>query len=103
MPIIMGAIVLSVLGAVALQRSSYEVDHSGAYGIAGYITFIISFALLEYGWISMSIAFVFGIWATGNAILTILIGRIFYEEELPTAKAISLIMVLVGLIGLSLN
>ncbi len=103
MYIISGAILLSVLGAVALQKSSHEADHAMAYSVGGYIAFIISFALLEYGLISMPLSYTFGIWAIGNALLTTLVGWIFYHERPLMTKAISLVMVIGGLIGLVLS
>lgn len=103
MLIIICAIILAVLGSIALRLSYYAVDHSSAYSVGGYIAFIISFALLEYGLISMSIVFVFGVWAAGNAVLTTVIGRMFYEERLSGTKILSLIVIMIGLLGLSLS
>lgn len=71
--------------------------------MGGYIAYIISFSILEYSLSKMSLAFVFGIWAAGNAILTMLIGRFFYGERFSKMKVISLVLVLIGLVGLSFS
>ncbi len=103
MLIIISAILLSALGAFALQKSNVEVDNAGAYSIGGYIAFIISFALLEYGLTSIPLAFVFGIWAAGNAFLAVLIGNFLYGEKFSKVKGISLLFIFIGLLGLSLT
>ena len=101
--IIISAILLSSLGAFALQKSNVEIDNAGAYSIGGYIAFIISFALLEYGLISMPLVFVLGIWAAGNAVFTASIGYFLYGERFPKKKIIPLLFIFFGLLGLSVT
>lgn len=103
MYIILVAIFLTILGTVSLQKSYFGSDHASAFSIAGYIAFIISFAMLEFSLITIHIAYLFGIWAAGVTLLAIIIGRIFYNERLSAGKIISLALVFVGLLGLSLS
>ena len=97
------ALISSVIGAFALQKARYDQNHSGAYSIGGYIAFIISFAMLEYALIFMNLAFVFAVWGAGNALLVTLIGRFAYQDDFPISKIVSLVLILVGLVGVSLT
>lgn len=103
MAFLLSAVLLNVFGAIALKKSSTNGELSSFTSVAGYICYILSFACLDYAMFSVSIITVFSVWAAGSAIFLLTIGVLFFDDQLDTAKFISALATVIGMVGLAIS
>lgn len=93
-----GAIVFEVIGTFALKYSS--LNSSPIYSVITAIGYLISFTLLYYAIKKIDIGTAYAIWAGMGTALIAIIGVMIFKEHMSLLKAICILFIIVGAVGL---
>ncbi|HEX2140194.1 MAG TPA: multidrug efflux SMR transporter [Woeseiaceae bacterium] len=96
-----GAIVMEVCGTVSMKLSN-GFEHT-LYSILVYIFYGISFYMLAMALKTIDIGIAYAIWAAVGTALIAAIGIVFFSEGINTIKAVSLVAIIAGVVGLNLS
>jgi small multidrug resistance pump len=98
---LIGAILLEVAGTTAMKMS--EGYTKIIPSILMFIFYILSLIALTYALKKFDVSMAYAIWSgVGTALITI-IGVLFFKESFNTIKAISVLFIIFGVIGLHLG
>ncbi len=79
---------------------------NGKQKLLWYIAFLVftvfSLLFLSLGMRTLSLGIAYAIWTAIGTVVTILLSRLFFKEELSFGKIISITMILIGISGLEL-
>ena len=94
-----GAILLEVAGTISMKLS--EGFTRPIPSVLIFVFYIISFVALTFAIEKIEVSTAYTIWAgVGNALIAI-IGIVYFREPATAIKFISIILIIIGVIGLS--
>jgi len=98
---LLGAIVLEVAGTTAMKFS--EGFTKAIPSIAMFVFYILSLAALTFALKKIDMSMAYAIWAgVGTALITV-IGIYFFKEPVSLAKVASIVLIILGVVGLHLS
>jgi len=95
---LMGAIVFEVIGTMALKYSS--LNSAPIYTILTAIGYLLAFTFLFYAIKKIDIGTAYAIWAGVGTALIAIIGVFLFKEDMSMIKALFILMIIVGSVGL---
>ncbi|RUT45147.1 multidrug efflux SMR transporter [Paenibacillus anaericanus] len=95
------AIVFEVLGTTFMKLSEGYTRLWPSIGMAMF--YILSFSSLGISLKNLNVGTAYAIWSGMGTVLIVLIGMIFFKEDLTWMKAICLMLIIAGVIGLNLS
>jgi small multidrug resistance pump len=96
-----GAIVLEVSGTVSMKLSNGFTNVVPSILI--FVFYIASFAALTLALKKIDVSVAYAVWAgAGTAIISI-VGILYFKEPISILKAISIFLIIAGVIGLKLS
>ncbi len=99
--LILVAIILEVLGTTMMKLSQGFTKPIYAIGVFVFYAGSITFLTLALKYFQISI--VYAIWSGLGIAITSVIGLIYFEEKIDIVKSVSLILIILGVIGLNLS
>jgi small multidrug resistance pump len=98
---LIGAIILEVAGTTAMKMS--EGFTKTVPSIMMFIFYVLSLIALTYALKKFDMSMAYAIWAgVGTALITI-VGIYFFKEPTSVVKMVSIILIIVGVVGLHLS
>lgn len=98
---LIGAIFLEVAGTTAMKMS--EGYTKVIPSVLMFVFYILSLIALTYALKKFEVSIAYAIWSgVGTALITI-VGVLFFKESFNTIKAISVLFIIMGVIGLHLG
>lgn len=95
------AICLEVCGTISLKLSKGFSD--GMWTTSAYVCYGFCFWALANALKSLEVSTVYAIWAGVGTALIAAIGIVVFDEGISAVKVASLLLIIVGVIGLQLN
>lgn len=95
------AIVFEVVGTTFMKLSEGYTKLWPSIGMA--VFYILSFSSLGISLKKLNVGTAYAIWSGLGTVLIVLIGMIFFKEQLTWMKAICLMLIIAGVIGLNLS
>lgn len=95
------AIVFEVLGTTFMKLSEGYTRLWPSLGMA--VFYILSFSSLGISLKNLNVGTAYAIWSGMGTVLIVLIGMFFFKEDLTWMKAICLMLIIAGVIGLNLS
>ncbi len=93
-------IVFEVLGTICMKYA--EGFTKLIPSIFVFVFYGISLAALVFVLEKMQVSIAYAIWASAGIVLIALLGIVFFHESISTVKIISLILIILGILGLEL-
>lgn len=94
------AIVFETIGTTALKMSSgFSVLLPSILTVTGYV---ICFLFLSYALKTIDMSIAYAIWCAFGILLISAIGMIFFHETISAVKIVSIILIIIGTVGLKL-
>lgn len=98
---LLGAIISEVIGTSALKASS---GFSRLWpSVIVVISYALSFFLLSLTLKKMGVGTAYAIWSGLGIALIVLVGVIYFKESLSVLKVTSLLLIIIGVIGLNIG
>ena len=94
-----GAILLEVAGTISMQLS--EGFTRPIPSVLIFVFYIISFVALTFAIEKIEVSTAYTIWAGVGTALIAIIGLVYFGEPATAIKFISIILIIIGVIGLS--
>ena len=94
-----GAILLEVAGSISMKLS--EGFTRPIPSVLIFVFYIISFVALTFAIEKIEVSTAYTIWAGVGTALIAIIGLVYFEEPATAIKFISIILIIIGVIGLS--
>lgn len=101
--LLISSILCEVAGTSALKMASQGGRHASAWGIAVAILYLSCFWLLGLTMRHFDLGLVYAIWSGVGVTLTALIGLMFFGDTFSSLKLVSIILIVLGVVGLSLS
>jgi small multidrug resistance pump len=98
---LLSSIVLEVTATTLLKVSSG--NSKWWYTIISMVLYTICFWLMGYAMKLFALSTVYQIWASLGMVATAIIGFVIYKEPVTTLKVISMVVIFIGIVGLSLQ
>lgn len=96
---LLSSILLEVTATTLLKVSAGNTKWG--FTILSMLLYMICFWLMGYAMKLFSLSTVYPVWASLGMMATTIIGFVFYKEPLSILKVISMVIILIGIIGLS--
>ena len=93
-------IVFEVLGTICMKYA--EGFTKLIPSIFVFVFYGISLAALVFVLEKMQVSIAYAVWASAGIVLIALLGIVFFHESISTVKIISLILIILGILGLEL-
>lgn len=97
------SIICEVAGTVCLKLSSTPGPHTFYYGVSVFVLYCMCFFFLGYAMKYFEVGVIYAIWSGMGTCLIALIGVLFFGDSISVLKVISLLMVVLGIVGLHLS
>ena len=97
------AVLFQVAGVVCLRLSEFGDPVSSIFGVLTWIFYILAFYFLGLGMRSMDFGQAYAIWYGGGVFLAAAIGILFLGDGFSLYKATSFILIILGIIGLTIE
>lgn len=97
------SIVLEVLGTTSLKIAADGGKHTTIATIMVAVFYVSSFGVLQFVLKVIPLGTVYAIWAGVGVALMALIGIFFFGDSINTLKVVSIMLVIVGIVGLNLS
>ena len=94
-----GAILLEVAGTISMKLS--EGFTRPIPSVLIFVFYIISFVALTFAIEKIEVSTAYTIWAGVGTALVVIIGLVYFGEPATAIKFISIILIIIGVIGLS--
>lgn len=94
-------ILFEVLGTICMRYAAGFTKLLPS--ILVFVFYGLSLAVLVYVLEKMELSIAYAIWASAGTALIAIIGIVFYHEQLSVLKIASIILIIVGIIGLELS
>ena len=94
------SILTEVLGTVALKYSNGFSDWKPS--VVVFTAYILSFVLLGLALKGIELSIAYAIWAGVGTALIAMIGIFYFNEPITTLKVASIVLIVLGVIGLNL-
>ena len=94
-----GAILLEVAGKISMKLSEGFTRPMPA--VVNFVFYIISFVALTFAIEKIEVSTAYTIWAGVGTALIAIIGLVYFGETATAIKFISIILIIIGVIGLS--
>ncbi|GGH37299.1 DMT family transporter [Paenibacillus segetis] len=95
------AIVFEVVGTTCMKLSEGYTKLWPSIGMA--IFYILSFSSLGISLKRLNVGTAYAIWSGMGTVLIVLIGILLFKEQLTWMKAVCLMLIIAGVIGLNLS
>jgi small multidrug resistance pump len=95
------AIFFGVLGTVSMKLSQGLKKWKPSVGLV--VFYVISFIALTLAIKGIDMSIVYAIWSGVGTVLVAIIGFFIFKEPITTRKIISLLLVVLGVLGIHLN
>lgn len=95
------AIFLEVAGTTCMKLS--EGFSRPAFGAAMLVLYVLSFSALTLALRSLSVSVAYAVWSGIGTALIAIIGVLWFREPVSALKIISLLLIILGVIGLNLG
>ena len=94
-------ILFEVLGTISMK---YAEGFSKLWpSIMVFVFYGLSLAVLVYVLEKMEVGIAYGIWASAGTALIALIGIVFFGEHVSVLKIVSIVLIIIGIIGLEMS
>ena len=88
---------------MALEKAGKTDGNRKLLWYAAFLVFtVFSLLFLSLGMRTLSLGIAYAVWTAIGAIVTILLSRLFFKEELNLGKIVAITMILIGISGLEL-
>ena len=94
--------IVSESAAVILMKQSDGFDRV-VFAVFAFVAYALSFVFLTLALKTLPAGLTNGIWAASSTLLVALAGWLFFKERFTTIQYISLLLIVIGLIGLNIN
>lgn len=91
--------IISETAAITLMKLANGFQHK-LYSAGAIIAYALGFVFLTLALKLLPVGLANAIWAGASTVLVAVIGWIFFKEHLSTVQVISILLIVVGLIGL---
>jgi small multidrug resistance pump len=91
--------IISETAAIILMKLANGFQHK-LYSAAAIVAYALGFVFLTLALKQLPVGLANAIWAGASTVLVAVIGWIFFKEQLSTVQIISVLLIVVGLIGL---
>ncbi|SEW45627.1 small multidrug resistance pump [Chitinophaga sp. YR573] len=96
---LLSSILLEVTATTLLKVSAGNTKWG--FTILSMLLYVVCFWLMGYAMKLFSLSIVYPIWASLGMVATAIIGFIFYKEPITGLKIVSMLVIFIGVIGLS--
>jgi small multidrug resistance pump len=93
-------IVFEVLGTIAMKYA--EGFTKFLPSVLVFVFYGTSLAALVFVLEKMEVSIAYGIWASAGTALIAIIGMLFFKEQVSVMKIVSILMIILGILGLEL-
>ncbi|MEW4486504.1 multidrug efflux SMR transporter [Thalassoglobus sp. JC818] len=100
---LLSSIVCEVIGTTFLKLASEGDERSGLYSFCVVVLYIACFALLGVAMRHFPLSTVYATWSGLGVSLLAIIGVMMFGDQINPLKVISLVLVLVGIVGLNFS
>jgi len=94
------SIISEVMGTVALKFSNGFTDWKPS--VVVFTAYILSFVLLGLALKGIELSIAYAIWAGVGTALIAVIGFFYFNEPITTLKLVSIVLIVLGVVGLNL-
>ncbi len=99
--ILAGAIVLEVAGTTAMKLSDGFTKLLPSVLI--FVFYAASFTVLTFALKKIEVSVAYAVWSGVGTVLITLIGILYFSETLNSLKAMSILLIILGVVGLNLS
>lgn len=99
--ILAGAIVLEVAGTTAMKCSDGFTKLIPSVLI--FVFYAASFTVLTFALKKIEVSVAYAVWSGVGTVLITLIGILYFSETLNSLKAMSILLIILGVVGLNLS
>ncbi|QDT96492.1 DMT family transporter [Gimesia aquarii] len=100
---LLSSITCEVIGTTFLKLASGDSPHTTKYSVGVVVFYVLCFALLGQAMRSFPLGTVYAIWSGVGVSLLAIIGVICFGDEVNALKIVSLILVILGIVGLNMS
>lgn len=98
---LIAAILFEVTGTTCMKLS--EGFAKWGYAAAMWVCYIVCFTLLTLAMKTIDLGTAYAVWAGLGTALIAVIGIVAFKESVTTVKVVSLLLVILGIVGLNLS
>ncbi len=100
---ILGAALFGTLGIVAVSASSGNSQYAGILSWASWLLFWPAFMLLFFAYDIFWVLGGYALWALGMGILSVIVGRLYWNDKANWQHTVALLIVFSGLLLIGLG